>query len=519
MMSSTQSSGLQAGTLPSSTGATQTMQMLNHALPIKLDRNNYILWRTQMENVIFANGFEDHIEGLKICPPQKTSSGETNPDFVMWRRFDRMILSWIYSSLTPEIMGQIVGYQSSHAAWFALERIFSASSRARVMQLRLEFQTTRKGSLTMMEYILKLKSLADNLAAIGEPVTDRDQILQLLGGLGADYNSIVASLTAREDEMSLHSVHSILLTHEQRLSFQNSVAEDNVISANLATPQYQHFNNKRSSILCQNRQSGFNTRRGTNGGRSQSSQHRPQCQLCGKFGHTVVRCYIVQAMMASPSTISDEAWFFDTGATHHLSQSVDPLLDVQPYMGNDKVIVGNDQVTKKILLQESLEHGLYRFPARFVPSPAAFVSSNYDRSSSLSLTTTTTLWHSRLGHPADNILKHILTSCNISHQCHKNNVCCACQFAKSHKLPFNVSVSRASHSLALLHVDLWGPASIPSTTSARYFIFFVNDFSRFSWIYPFHNKDQALSVFIKFKSLVENQFNSRIQCLRSDNGG
>ena len=75
MMSSTQSSGLQAGTLPSSTGTTQTMQMLNHALPIKLDRNNYILWRTQMENDIFANGFEDHIEGLKICPPQKTSFG------------------------------------------------------------------------------------------------------------------------------------------------------------------------------------------------------------------------------------------------------------------------------------------------------------------------------------------------------------------------------------------------------------------------------------------------------------
>ena len=247
-----------------------------------------------MENVIFANGFEDHIEGLKICPPQKTSSGETNPDFVMWRRFDRMILSWIYSSLTPEIMDQIVGYQSSHAAWFALERIFSASLRARVMQLRLEFQTTRKGSLTMMEYILKLKSLADNLATIGEPMTDRDQILQLLGGLGADYNSIVASLTAHEDEMSLHSVHNILLTHEQQLSFQNSVAEDNVISANLATPQYQHFNNKRSSNTnpsSQNRQSRFNTRRGTNGGCSQSSQHRSQCQLCGKFGHTMVHCY------------------------------------------------------------------------------------------------------------------------------------------------------------------------------------------------------------------------------------
>ena len=69
----------------------------------------------------------------------------------------------------------------------------------------------------MMDYILKLKTLVDNLAAIGEPVTNRDHILQLLGGLGADYNSIVASLTTREDEVSLHSVHTILLTHEQCL--------------------------------------------------------------------------------------------------------------------------------------------------------------------------------------------------------------------------------------------------------------------------------------------------------------
>ena len=124
-----------------------------------------------------------------------------------------MVLSWICSTLTPEIMGQIVGFQTSHAACNALEEIFSASSKARVMQRRLDFQTIRKGSLSMMEYILRIKNISDNLAAIRESVYERDQILQLLAGLRADYNFIVASLTTREDDLSLHPVHSILLTH------------------------------------------------------------------------------------------------------------------------------------------------------------------------------------------------------------------------------------------------------------------------------------------------------------------
>ena len=54
-------------------------QVLNQTLLIKLDRNNYILWKTQMENVIFANGFEDYIDGLKVCPPKETSTSVLNP--------------------------------------------------------------------------------------------------------------------------------------------------------------------------------------------------------------------------------------------------------------------------------------------------------------------------------------------------------------------------------------------------------------------------------------------------------
>ena len=72
---------------------------------------------------------------------------------------------------------------------------------------------------------------------------------------------------------------------------------------------------------------------------------------------------------------------------------------------------------------------------------------------------------------------------------------------------------------ALIHMDLWGLAPILSTTGARYFLLLIDDFSWFSWLHPLHNKDQALPTFIKFKALVENQFNSYRLCLLSDNNG
>lgn len=54
---------------------------------------------------------------------------------------------------------------------------------------------------------------------------------------------------------------------------------------------------------------------------------------------------------------------------------------------------------------------------------------------------------------------------------------------------------------------------------AKYFLFFVDDFSRFSWFYPLQSKDQIFSMFIKLKNLVEKQFNTSIKSLQTDNGG
>ena len=57
---------------------------------------------------------------------------------------------------------------------------------------------------------------------------------------------------------------------------------------------------------------------------------------------------------------------------------------------------------------------------------------------------------------------------------------------------FTLSESRASQPFALVHSDLWGPAPVVGANGARYFVLFVDDHTRFSWLYLLASKDQAI---------------------------
>lgn len=70
----------------------------------------------------------------------------------------------------------------------------------------------------------------------------------------------------------------------------------------------------------------------------------------------------------------------------------------------------------------------------------------------------------------------------------------------------------------LVHTDVWGPSSIPSVDGFKYYIHFVDDFTRFTWIFPLRAKSEVHSIFVNFNSYVERQFCTKILCLQSDWG-
>jgi hypothetical protein len=73
--------------------------------------------------------------------------------------------------------------------------------------------------------------------------------------------------------------------------------------------------------------------------------------------------------------------------------------------------------------------------------------------------------------------------------------------------------------LHLVHSDLCGPLSSPSFYGCKYFLTFIDDFSRRTWVYLLKLKSEVFDKFLAYKALVENQFGHQIQRLRTYNGG
>ena len=73
--------------------------------------------------------------------------------------------------------------------------------------------------------------------------------------------------------------------------------------------------------------------------------------------------------------------------------------------------------------------------------------------------------------------------------------------------------------LECIHINIWGLYPTPTINGHKYFITFINEFSRYFYVYLIHEKYEAQNVFKIYKAEVENQLNKRIKSVRSDQGG
>jgi hypothetical protein len=99
-----------------------------------------------------------------------------------------------------------------------------------------------------------------------------------------------------------------------------------------------------------------------------------------------------------------------------------------------------------------------------------------------------------------------------------NSVCDACAYAKAHQLPFPVSFSCALAPLELVFLDVWGP-TIDSFDRKKYYVSFIDDYSKFTWIYLLHHKSKMPKYFLEFQQLIKRMLGRKIIAIQSDWGG
>ena len=97
-------------------------------------------------------------------------------------------------------------------------------------------------------------------------------------------------------------------------------------------------------------------------------------------------------------------------------------------------------------------------------------------------------------------------------------VCRGCALGKNIKKPFPSSENRSKGILYLIHSDVCGPMPVKSVGGSLYYVTFIDDFSRKTWLYLLKTKDEVFRKLQEFKAEVENPTDKKIKTIRSDNG-
>ena len=134
----------------------------------------------------------------------------------------------------------------------------------------------------------------------------------------------------------------------------------------------------------------------------------------------------------------------------------------------------------------------------------------------------TMLWHRQLGHISEKGLcamyrKGMLEG--LPDCLFKFDLCEHCIYGKQNRVSFPSKDTREKEILELVHNDVFKPMMVPSLGGSRYYVSFIDDFSKMTWICFLKKKSKVFKRFLEFKSLVENQTNSKITVLRTGNGG
>ncbi|XP_019232509.1 PREDICTED: uncharacterized protein LOC109213202 [Nicotiana attenuata] len=423
-----------------------------------------------------------------------------------WEKVNVVVLSWIMNAVRPGLLSSVVYASDAHKVWEDLKERFDKVNESRVLYLHREIHTLTQGTMTIFDYILKLRDLWYEFDALmpypGCPCPElkkyaqhfeQHRLLQFLMGLNESYSQSRNQIMIMSPILSINKAYSLLVDQESQRSSANFSHVAQVSETMESTALYSNRTSINSGADSKPKKKGGTPGPYANHASADVNQHGegPQMQAgvqhppppspyltqqqyqqivqllnksaeegssskAAAAGNVVTVSHSGNTTVLKDHNISDVLFIPDFKYTllsvSQLTKELQCLVAFFP-----DFCIFQDLYNGHVLGIGKEEHGLYLLKGNsFQKSQLLNKCAHTANLSSESISDESThLWHLRLGHaPIDVIKRHdILRALKNVGSYH----CTVCPVAKQSQLPFQLSTTATKSIFELLHCDIWGP--------------------------------------------------------------
>lgn len=521
------------------------------SIPKLKGRENYDEWSYAVENLLVLDNLVNYIKSEPVAGFEVKSSDDAKAKA-------KMVLT-----IDPGLYVHIKETKTSLELWVRLRTMFDDSGFSRKITLLRHLISLRQENCdSMTSYVTQVVETAQRLKGTGFTITEEWVGSLLLAGLPEKFSPMIMAIEHSGIKITTDAIKSKLIDMEVS---KNDMDTSGAAFAANNSKQQKYKNGATSSSTSK-----------VTGTREKTIT----CYRCKQMGHFRNQCPLLQKVKQSNAfsvvflngEYSTNEWYVDSGASAHMTANREwvkhanftPCLSEITVANNMKVPVlcsgdvqistdrNYDIIVENVLCVPTLTTNLLSVSELIKNGNKVVFEANqcYIRNKKNELVATAAstngvyklnikvadcmlaapavasaeLWHRRLAHINSNDLNKM-----------KNGIvdglfypdtsdmtkakCVTCCEGKQMRLPFPHVGQRSTETLQVIHSDVCGPMETKSIAGAQYFVLFIDDYSRMTFIYFHKYKSEIFSIFKNFKAMVENQQNKKIKVLRTDNGG
>jgi len=530
-----------------------------------LNDSNYSTWKLHVKMILMEKNLWGIVDGSEV--PPSLSDVKEYKNYCLRKE---KALANIVLAVDPKIYYILGDPKDPQEAWMKIQNQYEGNTFQNRFKLRNQLYHMRLNeNEDMNNHIKNMTEIFDKLSVMGESLQEEDKVIHILSSLPKSFNVLVTAIVAQEKVPKLEFIYERLKHHSQiTKNSENDEQKALLLKINKSLLKCSfchkkgHIKDNCWSLKNKNKEKG-NTKKPNHKANTSKKEDEESAGLIASH-----------ALKAKGK--GNNLWIIDSGASCHMCKDIEQFDDLEDlndpikiYLGDNSTVTANQRGTVylytkveekviKIKLHDvlyipSMGHNLLSVPkASKLGNTIKFSDENcfiYNTKQKLVAKAPKIgnlfyldfepnqeilnlskeknkefIWHRRYGHLGEQNLKliarnNLVEGFDFDHK-KDLNFCEPCANGKNQRKQFPKDDEKKSRKpLELIHTDVCGKMNQKSLSDSEYFVTFIDDATRYIWVYFIKNKSEVFEKFILFKNQVEKQFDYKLKTLRSDNGG